>query len=41
MLRYYVAGAAGKLATRLAEKSNARVQDKALHKRLDEKYGKH
>ena len=40
-LRDEVAGAAGKLATRLAEKSNARVQDKALHKRLDEKYGKH
>ena len=36
-----VAGAANQLATRLAQKANARVQGKALNKRLDEKYGKH
>lgn len=40
-LRDEVAGAADKLATRLADKASARVQVKALHKRLDEKYGKH
>jgi ribosome biogenesis GTPase len=40
-LRDEVAGAADKLATRLAQKSNAKVQGKALNKRLDEKYGKH
>lgn len=40
-LRDEVAGAADKLATRLADKAGARVQVKALHKRLDEKYGKH
>ena len=40
-LRDEVAGAADKLATRLADKAGARVQGKALHKRLDEKYGKH
>lgn len=40
-LRDEVAGAAGKLATRLAQKSDARVQGKALNKRLDEKYGRH
>ena len=36
-----VAGAANKLATRLAQKSDAKVQGKALHKRPDEKYGRH
>lgn len=40
-LRDEVAGAADKLATRLAQKSDARVQGKALNRRLDEKYGKH
>ncbi len=40
-LRDEVAGAAHQLATRLAQKSDARVQGKALNKRLDEKYGKH
>jgi ribosome biogenesis GTPase len=40
-LRDEVAGAAGQLATRLAQKSNARVQGKALNKRLDDKYGRH
>lgn len=40
-LRDEVAGAADKLATRLADKANARVQDKALHRRLDDKYGRH
>ncbi len=36
-----VAGAANKLATRLAQKADARVQNKSLNKRLDEKYGRH
>jgi ribosome biogenesis GTPase len=40
-LRDEVAGAAHQLATRLAQKSDARVAGKAFHKRLDEKYGKH
>ena len=40
-LRDEVAGAANRLATRLAQKSNEKVQGKALNKRLDEKYGKH
>lgn len=40
-LRDEVAGAADKLAARLAQKANAKVQGKALNKRLDEKYGKH
>ena len=40
-LRDEVAAASGQLATRLAQKSNERVQGKALNKRLDEKYGKH
>lgn len=40
-LRDEVAGAADKLATRLAQKQEAKVQGKALHKRLDEKYGRH
>ena len=40
-LRDEVAGAADRLATRLAQKSDARVQGKALNKRLDDKYGKH
>jgi len=37
-LRDEVAGAADRLATRLAQKADARVQNKALRKRLDEKY---
>ena len=40
-LRDEVAAASDQLATRLAQKSNERVQGKALNKRLDEKYGKH
>lgn len=40
-LRDEVAAAAGKLAARLAQKAEAKVQGKALHKRLDEKYGRH
>jgi ribosome biogenesis GTPase len=40
-LRDEVAGAANQLATRLAQKADARVQNKALNKRLDEKYGRH
>jgi ribosome biogenesis GTPase len=40
-LRDEVASAAGKLATRLAQKAEARVQVKALNKRLDDKYGRH
>ncbi|MCL1635737.1 ribosome small subunit-dependent GTPase A [Luteimonas sp. SX5] len=40
-LRDEVAGAADKLATRLAQKAGERVAGKALNKRLDEKYGKH
>jgi ribosome biogenesis GTPase len=40
-LRDEVAAASDQLATRLAQKANARVQGKALSKRLDEKYGKH
>jgi ribosome biogenesis GTPase len=40
-LRDEVAGAADRLATRLAQKSDARVANKALNKRLDDKYGKH
>lgn len=39
-LRDEVAGAANVLATRLAQKSDARVQGKALNKRLEDKYGK-
>ena len=39
-LRDEVAGAADKLAARLAQKADAKVQGKALHKRLGEKYGK-
>lgn len=39
-LRDEVASAADKLATRLAQKADARVQNKALNKRLDDKYGK-
>ena len=35
-----VAGAANQLAARLAQKAQARVQNKS-HKRADEKYGKH
>lgn len=37
-LRDEVAGAADRLATRLAQKADARVQNKALRKRVDEKY---
>lgn len=40
-LRDEVAAAADKLAARLTQKSGARIQVKALNKRLDEKYGKH
>jgi ribosome biogenesis GTPase len=40
-LRDEVAGAADRLATRLAQKSDAKVANKALNKRLDDKYGKH
>ena len=40
-LRDEVAGAADKLATRLAQKANDKVQGKALYKRVDEKYGRH
>lgn len=40
-LRDEVAGAADKLATRLAQKADAKVGGKAFHKRLDEKYGRH
>jgi ribosome biogenesis GTPase len=36
-----VAGAAHQLASRLAQKADARVQGKSLNKRLDEKYGRH
>ena len=36
-----VSGAADRLATRRAQKSEARVQGKALNKRLDDKYGRH
>lgn len=39
-LRDEVAAAADKLAARLAQKAEAKVQGKALHKRLGEKYGK-
>ena len=40
-LRDELAGAADKLATRLAQKADAKVAGKSFHKRLDEKYGKH
>ena len=40
-LRDEVAGAADKLAARLAQKQGAKVQGKALNKRLDDKYGRH
>ena len=36
-----VAAAANQLATRLAQKADARVQGKSLNKRLDDKYGRH
>ncbi|QIL19698.1 ribosome small subunit-dependent GTPase A [Thermomonas sp. HDW16] len=36
-----VAGAANKLATRLAQKSDTKVQNKSMCKRIDEKYGRH
>ena len=39
-LRDEVAGAAGRLADRLAQKTQARAQGKVLSKRLEEKYGK-
>ena len=35
-----VAGAASQLATRLAQKAQARVQNKTLYKRVDDKYGR-
>ena len=37
-LRDEIAGAADRLATRLAQKADAKVQNKALRRRLDEKY---
>ena len=40
-LRDEVAGAADRLASRRAQKADARVQGKALNKRLDDKYGRH
>jgi len=40
-LRDEVAGAAGQLANRLAQKTDAKGQGKASNKRLDDKYGKH
>ena len=40
-LRDEVAGAANMLATRLAQKADAKVQNKALYKRVDDKYGRH
>ncbi|MDQ2703322.1 MAG: ribosome small subunit-dependent GTPase A [Pseudomonadota bacterium] len=40
-LRDEVAGAANQLATRLAQKSEAKVVTRALHKRLDDKHGRH
>jgi ribosome biogenesis GTPase len=40
-LRDEVAGAAGQLATRLQQKAGEKVQNKALYKRIDEKYGRH
>lgn len=40
-LRDELAGAAGQLAARQAQKAQARVQGKALNKRLDDKYGRH
>ncbi|WP_244244067.1 ribosome small subunit-dependent GTPase A [Marilutibacter alkalisoli] len=39
-LRDEVAGAADKLANRLAQKQDAKVQGKTLNKRLEDKYGK-
>ena len=38
-LRDEVAGAADRLASRLADKQGAKVQTRALHKRLDDKRG--
>ena len=40
-LRDEVAAASDRLASRLADKQGARVVTRALHKRLDDKYGKH
>ena len=40
-LRDEVAGAANKLATRLAQKADAKVGNKAFYKRVDDKYGRH
>ncbi len=40
-LRGEVAGAANQLATRLSQKANDKVQNKALYKRIDDKYGRH
>ena len=39
-LRDEVAAAADKLASRLADKANAKVQNKALNRRPTDKYGK-
>ena len=36
-----VDAAANQLAVRLAQKADAKVQNKALYKRVDEKYGRH
>ena len=40
-LRDEVAGAADKLASRLQAKAGDKVQNRALYKRIDEKYGRH
>ncbi len=40
-LRDEVAGAANMLATRLAQKADAKVGNKAFYKRVDDKYGRH
>ena len=40
-LRAEIAAASDRLAARLADKQNAKVQTRALGKRLDDKYGKH
>ncbi len=40
-LRDELAAAADTLATRQAQKSDARMQTRALHRRLDDKYGRH
>jgi ribosome biogenesis GTPase len=40
-LRDEVSGAANMLATRLAQKADAKVQNKAFSKRVDDRYGRH